>query len=151
MGHSAATLHERGHVPPITIGVAAMGLLYLGAGSLHFLLTPTYMRIMPPYLPTHRDLVLLSGAAEMLGGAGVLIPATRRPAAWGLVALLIAVFPANLTMITDHGRFPTVPLWAAWLRLPLQLPLIYWAWLYTRPPGNPGPADPTINVEVRKA
>lgn len=109
-----------------------MGLLYLAAGCLHFLFTPTYMRIMPAYLPAHRELVFLSGAAEMLGGAGVLIPATRRTAAWGLVALLLAVFPANLTMITDHERFPTVPLWAAWARLPLQLPLLYWAWLYTR-------------------
>lgn len=114
------------------VGRLLMGVLYLGAGSLHFLLTPTYMRIMPAYLPAHHELVLLSGAAEMLGGAGILIPATRRPAAWGLIALLVAVFPANLTMITDHERFPTVPLWAAWARLPLQLPLLYWAWLYTR-------------------
>ena len=114
------------------LGRLIMGFLYLSAGSLHFLLTPTYMRIMPSYLPAHRELVLLSGAAEMLGGAGVLTPASRRPAAWGLILLLLAVFPANLTMITDHSRFPAVPLWAAWTRLPLQLPLIYWAWLYTR-------------------
>ena len=109
-----------------------MGLLYIVAGTLHFLLTPAYMRIMPTYLPAHRELVLLSGAAEMVGGAGVLIPATRRAAAWGLIALLLAVFPANLTMVIDHSRFPAVPLWAAWLRLPLQLPLLYWAWIYTR-------------------
>lgn len=114
------------------LGRFAMGLLYMGAGALHFLLTPTYMRIMPSYLPAHRELVLVSGAAEILGGAGVLIPATRRQAAWSLVLLLIAVFPANLTMVIDHGRFPSVPLWAAWARLPLQFPLIYWAWLYTR-------------------
>ena len=114
------------------LGRLAMGTLYMVAGSLHFLLTRTYMGIMPSYLPAHRELVLLSGAAEMLGGAGVLIPATRRPAAWGLVALLVAVFPANITMITEHARFPAVPLWAAWARLPLQLLLIYWAWRYTR-------------------
>ena len=115
-----------------------MGVLYVAAGSLHFLATPTYMRIMPGYLPAHRELVLLSGAAEIAGGLGLLVPQTRagqpgRAAAWGLVVLLIAVFPANLTMITEHARFPQVPLWAAWLRLPLQLPLIYWAWRYTRP------------------
>ena len=114
------------------LGRLIMGIVYLSAGLLHFLLTPTYMRIMPSYLPAHRELVLLSGAAEMIGGAGVLIPATRRPTAWGLIFLLIAVFPANVTIITDHSHFPTVPLWAAWARLPLQLPLIYWAWLYTR-------------------
>ena len=115
-----------------------MGALYIAAGSLHFLATATYMRIMPDYLPAHRELVLLSGAAEIAGGLGILAPQTRsgqpgRAAAWGLVALLIAVFPANLTFITDPSRFPQVPLWAAWLRLPLQLPLLYWAWRYTRP------------------
>ena len=115
----------------------AMGALYVVAGSLHFAATSTYMRIMPIYLPAHRELVLLSGAAEIAGGLGILVPQSRtgqpsRAAAWGLVALLIAVFPANLTFITDPARFPGVPLWAAWLRLPLQLPLIYWAWRYTR-------------------
>lgn len=111
-----------------------MGMLYVGAGALHFIATRTYTGIMPRYLPAHRELVLFSGAAEVLGGIGVLVPNTRisRVAAWGIIALLVAVFPANLTMITEHNRFPSVPLWAAWLRLPLQLPLIYWAWLYTR-------------------
>ncbi len=112
-----------------------MAALYLVAGSLHFLLTPTYLRIMPSYLPAPRLLVQISGAAEILGGLGLLLPATQTAAAWGLIALLIAVFPANLTMVTDPARFPSVPLWAAWLRLPLQLPLIYWAWLYTRKNG----------------
>lgn len=117
-------------------GRIIMGTLYLAAGALHFLFTRTYANIVPSYLPAHQELVYISGAAEMLGGAGVLLPRryieTRRAAAWGLVLLLIAVFPANVTMITEHHRFPTVPLWAAWARLPLQLPLIYWAWLYTR-------------------
>ncbi len=115
-----------------SVGPIIMGVLYIAAGLLHFLATPTYMRIMPAYLPAHRELVLVSGAAEMLGGLGVVVPATRRAAAWGLVLLLIAVFPANLTMVTDHGRFPQVLIWAAWLRLPLQLPLLWWAWRYTR-------------------
>lgn len=123
------------------LGQRVMGAFYLGAGVLHFLLTPQYERIMPGYLPAHRELVLLSGAAEIAGGLGLLVPQSRggqpgRAAAWGVVALLIAVFPANLTMVTEHSRFPGVPLWAAWARLPLQLPLLWWAWRYTRPPGE---------------
>ena len=119
------------------LGRLAMGCLYIAAGALHFVATETYMSIMPEYLPAHRALVLVSGAAELAGGLGLLVPQNRdaqpgRTAAWGLVALLIAVFPANLTMITEQMRFPSVPLWAAWLRLPLQLPLIWWAWRYTR-------------------
>ncbi len=114
------------------LGRLLMGALYIAAGSLHFIATRTYTGMMPSYLPAHRDLVLVSGAAEILGGIGVLLPQTRRPAAWGLILLLIAVFPANITMVAEHSRFPSVPLWAAWLRLPLQIPLIYWAWLYTR-------------------
>ncbi len=112
-------------------------MVYLGAGAMHFVATETYARIVPGYLPAHRGLVLVSGVAEMAGGLGLLVPQTRagwpgRAAAWGLVGLLIAVFPANVTMITENGRFPSVPLWAAWARLPLQLPLIWWAWRYTR-------------------
>jgi uncharacterized membrane protein len=111
-----------------------MAALYIIAGSLHFLIPATYSAIVPDYLPAPRAIVAISGAAEILGGIGLMIPATQTAAAWGLIALLVAVFPANLTMITDHARFPTVPLWAAWVRLPLQLPLLYWAWLYTRKP-----------------
>lgn len=117
------------------IGRILMGILYVAAGTLHFVATRRYMAIMPPYVPAHRTLVLVSGAAEIVGGLGILMPfpAVQRAAAWGLIALLIAVFPANLTMVVDHARFQSIPLWAAWARLPLQLPLIYWAWLYTRP------------------
>jgi uncharacterized membrane protein len=113
---------------------ALMGSLYIAAGTLHFLITSRYMAIMPPYLPAPRELVLISGAAEIAGGIGVLIPSrpVRHAAAWGLVALLIAVMPANIYMVTDNARFPGIPLWVAVLRLPLQLPLIYWAWRYTR-------------------
>lgn len=114
-----------------------MGVLYIAAGTLHFLATRGYTGMVPVYLPAHRELVYLSGAAEILGGIGVLLPPTRRAAAWGVILLLIAVFPANVTLITEHARFPSVPLWAAWLRLPLQLPLIYWAWLYTRDETDP--------------
>jgi uncharacterized membrane protein len=114
------------------IGRVLMGSLYVVAGIGHFVATRTYMRIMPDYLPAHRELVLISGVAEIAGGLGVLIPATRRPAAWGLVLFLVVVMPANIWMVQHPERFPGIPLWAVWLRLPLQLPLIWWAWRYTR-------------------
>jgi uncharacterized membrane protein len=111
-----------------------MGAFWIAAGALHFLLTSRYLAIMPPYLPAHRTLVLLSGTAEIAGGLGILtpIPIIRRSAAWGLTTLLVAVMPANVSMLTAHAAFPNIPLWILWARLPMQLPLIYWAWLYTR-------------------
>jgi uncharacterized membrane protein len=79
-------------------------------------------------------LVWVSGAAEIAGGLGLLVKPLRRPAAWGLIALLIAVWPANIYMATAHVAAPGIfgHRWAQWLRVPLQLPLIAWAWLYTR-------------------
>ena len=115
------------------LGRAIMAVLYIAAGASHFILTRAYMRITPDYLPAHREIVLLSGAAEIAGGLGLLLPQTRRTAAWGIVILLIAVFPANLWMTQHPERFPNIPLWALWLRLPLQLALIAWAWQYTKP------------------
>jgi uncharacterized membrane protein len=108
-----------------------MGGLYVVAGLGHFVLTPADERVMPAYLPAHHALVLLSGAAEIAGGLGVLIPGRRRAAAWGLVCLLIAVFPTNLWMAQHPELTPGVPVWLLWLRLPLQLPLIWWAYRYT--------------------
>jgi len=131
------------------MGRLAMGLLYIGAGAMHFVLTRTYIRIMPPYLPAHRELVLISGAAEIAGGIGVLVPATRRAAAWGIVALLVAVFPANVTMLHEHHQFPQIPVWMLWARLPLQAPLLLWAWAYTRRdvPPPPGISLPQSTLE----
>jgi uncharacterized membrane protein len=113
-------------------GLAVMGGLYVVAGLGHFLVTRAYERMMPAYLPAHHALVLMSGAAEMAGGIGVLVPSTRRAAAWGVVLLLVAVWPANLWMAQHPELTPGVPVWALWVRLPLQVPLIWWAWLYTR-------------------
>jgi uncharacterized membrane protein len=85
-----------------------------------------YLALMPPYLPWPRELIYLSGVLEVFGGIRILVPATRRLAGWGLIALLLAVFPANLHAAL-HG-FRGVPGWVLWLRLPLQLLLI--AWVY---------------------
>jgi uncharacterized membrane protein len=116
------------------IGRVLMGSLYVVAGIGHFVVTRTYMRIMPDYLPAHRELVLISGIAEIAGGLGLFFPQTRVAAAWGLVILLVAVMPANIWMAQHPERFSNIPMWAIWLRLPLQLPLIWWAWLYTKTP-----------------
>ncbi|MFQ5665395.1 MAG: DoxX family protein [Candidatus Binatia bacterium] len=112
-----------------------MGLFYVVAGSMHFINTDFYLQIMPGYLPLHLSLVYLSGLCEIVLGVLVIIPAATRVAAWGLIALLIAVFPANINMavhrIPMRSGVPPSQL-GLWLRLPLQLVLIAWAWWYTK-------------------
>jgi uncharacterized membrane protein len=117
------------------IGRIILALLFILSGSLHFIAPQLYIRIVPPYLPAHLTIVYISGVAEILGGIGLLVPTVRHAAAWGLVALLIAILPANIYMATAHLPAPGMmgQSWAQWIRLPLQLPLIYWAWVYTRP------------------
>ncbi len=108
--------------------LAIAAVFYMTAGSLHFFIPDQYMRIMPPYIPWHLAMVYISGAAEIAGGVGLLIAPLRRAAAWGLVALLIAVFPANLYMATSAPAFS----WILWARLPLQPVLIWWVLACTR-------------------
>lgn len=108
-----------------------LAILFILAGALHFLITPVYVAIIPPYLPQPTLLVQISGVAEMLGGLGLLFPATQPAAAWGLVLLLLAVMPANVNMALHPGHWPAIPGWLLWARLPLQVPLLYWAFLYT--------------------
>lgn len=112
-----------------------MAAAYVFAGVMHFVIPGEYVKIMPPYLPLHWELVYLSGVAEIVLGVALLVPRTRRWAAWGVIALLVAVFPANVQMAVDD-----IALFGAtegggvlnWLRLPLQLVLIGWAYWYTR-------------------
>jgi uncharacterized membrane protein len=112
-----------------------MGVLYILAGINHFREPGFYLPMMPPYLPWHPALVFLSGVAEVVVGVGVLIPTMRRLSAWGAMALLIAVFPANLHIALNNvpigGAAEGAGMWN-WLRLPLQGVLIVWAWWYTR-------------------
>ena len=112
---------------------ALLGLLFIAAGLNHFRATPLYLSIMPPALPFPLALVYLSGLAEIAGGAGVWVPQTRRAAGWGLILLLLAVFPANIYMATDHALPPGVSLpgWVLWARLPLQFVLVWWVWAAT--------------------
>ncbi len=110
--------------------------LFVGSGILHFVSTATYERLMPPVLPYPRELVYASGFIEGALGVLLLIPKTRRGAAWALIPTLIAIFPANIygavTAGTAYPAMPGVPVWAAWLRLPLQFLLIAWAFRYTQ-------------------
>ena len=108
----------------------AQVVTYVVAGLNHFINPKMYMAIMPPYVPAHAQLVALSGVAEVVLGLGLLFTATRSQAAWGLILLLIAVFPANVFMATSN-RFRRFPAWLRWARLPLQGVLIWWAWQYT--------------------
>ncbi len=110
------------------------GLVFIMAGMLHFLVPGTYERIMPPYLPLHRELVYLSGAAEILGGLGLFPRRTRPAAGIGLILLLLAVLPANVQMLLDARAVGKPSWWISllWLRLPLQLVLMAWVWKVSR-------------------
>ncbi len=117
-------------------GWRSRGLLaafFIGAGVNHFVMPRPYEQIVPPRLQREaKRLVLLSGVAEIAGGVGVLLPWTRRLSGVGLVALLAAVFPANVHMAREPGRFRRIPRWALYARLPLQPLMMLWAWKATR-------------------
>ena len=112
-----------------------MAAFYAFAGVNHFLNPDFYVRIMPPYLPWHLELVYLSGVAEIVCGVGLLFPKTRVMAAWATIALLIAVFPANIHVAVNDvpmvGAEQGAGIWN-WVRLPFQAVFIAWAWWYTR-------------------
>jgi uncharacterized membrane protein len=118
---------------------AALVVFFVIAGTLHFLRPCFYLQIVPPYLPWPLTLVYLSGAFEILGGCAVLPASTRRWAGIGLIALLLAVFPANIHMALHPEPVGgwDVPLGLLWLRLPMQGVLIAWAWWATSGPAAP--------------
>lgn len=117
-----------------------LAALFVFAGTMHFVIPASYVRIMPPYVPWHREMVLLSGACEIAGGVGLLVPRVRRWAGVGLVLLLAAVWPANVQMWMN-ARAAHQPLWAQvllLLRLPLQIVLMWWVWRASHPRGVTG-------------
>ena len=113
-----------------------LGLAFVAAGVNHFVHPDVYAAIMPPYLPWHAELVALSGAAEVALGLLALPARTAPLAGWGLVALLVAVFPANVHMALHPELFPDIPAWVLYARLPFQGVLVWWAYRWTRPPGG---------------
>lgn len=105
-------------------------------GITHFVTPIPFVRIVPPQLPNPLALVYISGFFEILGGIGLLIPVVSVAAAWGLIALFVAVFPANINMAVNQIAIENVPHQPIlyWVRLPFQAVLIAWAWWYTRHP-----------------
>jgi uncharacterized membrane protein len=98
------------------------------AGIMHFVKPAPFIAIYPDGWPFPGEAVLISGIAEVLGAVGLLMPSTRKFAAYGLILLLVAVFPANINMAVNANRFSQFPLWTVWLRLPLQFLLIWAVW-----------------------
>ncbi|UII24174.1 DoxX family protein [Fulvivirga ligni] len=106
-----------------------MASLYCIAGVLHFIKPKMYRGIIPPYFPSKQLLVYLSGVAEIVLGAGLFFEATRSISAWGIILMLLAFMPVHIYMLRSD-KFAHLPQWLLWLRLPIQLILMYWAYLY---------------------
>ena len=115
----------------------ALAAFFTLAGVMHFVIPRSYEAIMPPRIPYHREAVIVSGIAEIAGGLAVIAPGTRRPLArWWLLALLVAVFPANVHTAVNPEQIrgldlQRMPRWALWARLPLQPLAMWWVWRAT--------------------
>lgn len=116
------------HIKSISKYLLAMFMIV--AGIMHFVNPGFFLKIVPPYLPLHRELVLVSGVCEMLLGILLLIPRTSHLAAWGIIALLIAVFPANVYLYQHQDILPASPI-VHLLRLPMQGVFVLWAYWHT--------------------
>lgn len=110
----------------------ALAAFMAGAGLTHFVAPGFYERIVPKWFGHEQAAVRWSGAAELLCGALVALPRSKRVGAWLTLVVLLAVYPANIQMVVDAGRPASGEDWVAWIRLPLQLPLIRWAYRHTR-------------------
>lgn len=113
------------------IGLYILAALFVLAGINHFVNPLFYKKIMPPWLSLPYTLIYISGACEIVFGLLLMPKQTRRVAAWCIIALLVAVFPANIQMMLNYREEHNPYLWIAILRLPLQLLLIWWAYLFT--------------------
>ena len=113
-------------------GLVGQSLLYAAGGINHFVHGQTYVAIMPPHYSHPLAWVQFTGAAEIAGAIGLLVPQTRRAAAWGIIAMLVGYYDVHFYMVMHADRIASIPLWVLYLRLPLQLVLIAWAWVYAR-------------------
>ncbi len=120
----------------------ALGVFFVVAGVNHFLSQDFYVPMMPPYLPAHLELVYVSGVFEILGGILALVPRTHALAGWGLIALLMAIFPANIHMALSPELLPDMSTAALYARLPFQAVFVAWAYWATRAEvGEPAPRE----------
>lgn len=111
-----------------------LSLLFINIGIDHFVNPDFYRNIMPAYLPMHTEAIYISGFFEILGGVAILFPKLRSMAGWGLVLLLIVVFPVNIHMAVNPNLFPDIPLSFLYIRLVLQFIIIYWTYSATQLP-----------------
>ena len=111
-----------------------LALFIFASGVMHFINAAFYLSIMPPYIPWHLAMVYISGLFEIVLGLMLIVPKFERLAAWGIIALLIAVFPANIHMALHTDLYPYISPVALWLRLPLQGVFIAWAYWFTLKP-----------------
>lgn len=114
------------------VSLYAMSILYFGAGINHFWHKEFYLAIMPTWIGCHEALVIISGICEIVFALLLLPPQTRRFAAWAIILLLIAVFPANIQMMLNNLNEPNSKLMISIIRLPLQIILIWWAYTFTK-------------------
>ena len=114
----------------ILLGLVAF---FINVGVDHFVNPDFYLDIMPPAFPLHAEAVYISGFFEVLGGIGVLVPRLRKIAGWSLLALLVAVYPANIYMALNPEIFPDIPVTLLYIRLAFQFLFFYWAYIVTRP------------------
>ena len=119
----------------VLFGLAAF---FINIGVDHFVNPDFYLAIMPPAFPLHAEAVYISGFFEVLGGVCVLIPRLRKIAGWGLVCLLVAVYPANIYMAITPEAFPDIPVSLLYVRLACQFVFFYLAYSVTRPDYNSG-------------
>ncbi len=123
------------------ISIFFLAVFFIVAGANHFISPGTYLPLMPDYLPWHLPLIYLSGLAEIAGGIGICFPQSRRLAGWWLIAVLVAVFPANIHMLMNDVPLGgvSVPTWVYWIRLPLQGLLMVWVyWACVKAPAQRG-------------
>jgi uncharacterized membrane protein len=109
-----------------------MIVFYLVAGINHFINPQFYLKIMPPWLPRHNELVFISGVFEILFALLLILPSTRRVGAWCIILMLIVIFPANIQMLLNYIQEDNPLLWVAILRLPLQVVFILWAYSFAK-------------------